>query len=41
VAQTLGYYPLANIALTGYASTGEANAETPKSTVEIQMTGNE
>ena len=74
VAETLGYYPLANIALTGYAYSGEPNAgtmaenrvnyvatrlaekykidkarmdikssisETPKSTVEIQMTGNE
>ena len=74
VAETLGYYPMANIALTGYAYSGEANAETiaenrvnyvatrltekykidharmdikshvsetPKSTVEIQMTGNE
>ncbi|MCX5790755.1 MAG: hypothetical protein NTY45_00830, partial [Elusimicrobia bacterium] len=69
-----GDYPMANIALTGYAYSGEANAETiaenrvnyvatrltekykidhtrmdikshvsetPKSTVEIQMTGNE
>ncbi|OGS13627.1 MAG: hypothetical protein A2285_05990 [Elusimicrobia bacterium RIFOXYA12_FULL_57_11] len=74
VAETLSYYPMANIALTGYAYSGEANAEnmaenrvnyvasrltekykiakarmdvkflvseTPKSTVEIQMTGNE
>jgi len=74
VAETLGYYPMSNIALTGYAYSGEANAElmaenrvnyvatrltekykidharmdikssvseTPKSTVEIQMTGNE
>jgi len=28
VAETLGYYPMANIALTGYAYSGEANAET-------------
>lgn len=74
VAETLGYYPMASIALTGYAYSGEANAEvmaenrvnyvatrlaekykiartrmnvksqvseTPKSIVEIQMTGSE
>jgi len=74
VAETLGYYPKANLALTGYAYSGEANAESmaesrvnyvatrltekykidqarmeikskvsdsPKSTVEIKMTGNE
>lgn len=74
VADTLGLYPMANIDLTGYAYSGEANAEvmaenrvnyvatrltekykieqarmdiksrvseTPKSTVEIKMTGNE
>ncbi len=74
VAETLGYYPQSNIQLTGYAYSGEANAEamaenrvnyvsarlaekykidkarmevqskvseTPKSTVEIRMTGKE
>jgi outer membrane protein OmpA-like peptidoglycan-associated protein len=74
VAETLGYYPMANIQLTGYAYTGEANAEataesrvnyvaarlaekykidkarmeissnvsdTPKSIVEIRMSGKE
>lgn len=74
VAETLGYYPMASIALTGYAYSGESNAEamaesrvnyvatrlaekykidqsrmnvksrvseTPKSAVEIQMSGNE
>ncbi|MHB0994759.1 MAG: OmpA family protein [Elusimicrobiales bacterium] len=74
VAETLGYYPMANIQLTGYAYTGEASAEataenrvnhvaarlaekyridksrmdvsssvseTPKSIVEIRMTGKE
>ena len=74
VAQTLGYYPMANIQLTGYAYTGEASAdamaenrvnyvaarlaekykidktrmevtssvsETPKSIVEIRMSGKE
>ena len=74
VAQPLGYYPMANIQLTGYAYTGEANAEamaenrvnyvaarlaekykidktrmevnfnvseTPKSIVEIKMSGKE
>jgi outer membrane protein OmpA-like peptidoglycan-associated protein len=28
VAETLSYYPMANIALTGYAYSGEANADT-------------
>jgi outer membrane protein OmpA-like peptidoglycan-associated protein len=74
VAETLGYYPMANISLTGYAYSGEANAdamaenrvnyvaarladkykidrtrmdvqskvsETPKSIVEIKMSGKE
>lgn len=74
VAETLGYYPMANISLIGYAYSGEANAdamaenrvnyvaarltdkykidkarmdiqskvsETPKSIVEIKMTGKE